>query len=53
MIRLSLTMTQPLLPRSHVARLATASHMSKKYRSQLGLGLLLNIFASTVLEIVH
>jgi hypothetical protein len=30
-------MTQPLLPLSHVARFATASHRSKKYLSQSGL----------------
>jgi hypothetical protein len=43
MIRLSLTITQPLLPRSQVARLETASHRSKKYLSQLGLPLPLKV----------
>jgi len=34
---LPLTITQPALPRSHVARLEIASQRSRKYRSQSGL----------------
>jgi hypothetical protein len=44
MIRLSLTMTHPALPRSHVARLETASQRSRKYRSQSGLAFSLKYY---------
>ena len=40
MILLSITTTQPLRPRSHVARAATSCVMCMKYSSQLGLTVL-------------